>query len=373
MPKSAPTITEAHIKRWVGATYAQRGKTYFRGGHVVDIRWRGEQLVGRVQGSEAQPYRVSILFDGKHIEGDCSCPVSYNCKHVAALLYACLDAPRRVVKTQPLDKQLAKLDKPTLVAVIKALLDDSPELDEVVEMHLEALAGPAELEDQDALRNRVRRLVQKLGDWERQSAAEQALEMLLEQARSLAEQGRRDAAAFVAQTILSELALSDPEQTGDAAAETDVALTAAEQLVEGWSAMPPESPARQEALRTLFDALGWEVHQLGTSQMSVVIEKALVKKATPDERERLREWIALASRQSATRPHRKARFDDYGYGDDDFDEDYDEDEFDDEWSDDTLGWTQQRWRALDKKLSPKPRASKPVKKRASKKPGKKRK
>ncbi len=365
MPKSTPTITEDHIKRWVGATYAQRGKDYFRSGHVVDVRWRGDQLTGRVQGSEPQPYRVTILFDGKHIEGDCSCPVGYNCKHVAALLYAYANAPRRAAKSAPLEKQLEKLDKPALITLIKALVDSAPELEDVVETHTAALAGPAELEDQDAFQDRVRALVRKLGDWNLQSAAEHALEILLEQARTLAARGQPGAAVFIPQSILNELALSDPNQTGTDLASTDIARSAAEQLAEGWQTLPADSPTRQEALRTLFDALAWDVYELGTSAMSVVIEKALVKKALPDEREQLREWIALASRQAAS-PRRVARVAGDDFDDDDYD--YEEDEFDDEPYDDAadMSWMQQRWRALDKKFSPKVGAARPVKQRTAK-------
>ncbi len=54
-------------------------------------------VVGTVRGTKKQPYatEVSLLIDRESgaflaIEGDCSCPVGYNCKHVVALLLTAL-------------------------------------------------------------------------------------------------------------------------------------------------------------------------------------------------------------------------------------------------------------------------------------------
>ena len=48
-------------------------------------------ITARVKGSERMPYGVDIVltFDGDElidVDGDCSCPMAYNCKHVAATL-----------------------------------------------------------------------------------------------------------------------------------------------------------------------------------------------------------------------------------------------------------------------------------------------
>ena len=48
-------------------------------------------ITARVRGSERMPYGVDIVltFDGDElidVDGDCSCPMAYNCKHVAATL-----------------------------------------------------------------------------------------------------------------------------------------------------------------------------------------------------------------------------------------------------------------------------------------------
>ncbi|MCS6910828.1 MAG: hypothetical protein NZM11_09735, partial [Anaerolineales bacterium] len=79
---AVPKITDAAIKSWLGATYAERGLNYYRNGHVLSYHWSGKRLTGRVQGSESRPYRVTIRFAaGEYPYGDCSCPMGGGCKH----------------------------------------------------------------------------------------------------------------------------------------------------------------------------------------------------------------------------------------------------------------------------------------------------
>jgi hypothetical protein len=76
---------------------AARGLSYHRQGRVRDIQIEpdGMALLAAVQGSEPNPYEVDITVThsrrhGFVVEGFCTCPVAYNCKHVAAALYAVL-------------------------------------------------------------------------------------------------------------------------------------------------------------------------------------------------------------------------------------------------------------------------------------------
>ncbi|MFA0811665.1 DEAD/DEAH box helicase [Microbulbifer epialgicus] len=87
-----------------------RGKNYFRNGYVEKfiISQGGKTITGRVSGSYANHYKqyieitenpVSGTFE---IDGECSCPVGYNCKHVAAVLMAVIN------KNQETSKQTLK-------------------------------------------------------------------------------------------------------------------------------------------------------------------------------------------------------------------------------------------------------------------------
>lgn len=58
---------------------------------VTDMADDGSVVCGRVQGSQSKPYAVRITLSTTpegvvSIAGHCSCPVTFNCKHVAALL-----------------------------------------------------------------------------------------------------------------------------------------------------------------------------------------------------------------------------------------------------------------------------------------------
>ena len=95
-PEVAPLVDVVDISRLVGRTSFQRGQSYSRGGAVDEISWDPEsrRLSGRVRGSTAQQYRVRVSL--AETGGDfatpsssaCSCPMAFDCKHVAALMLA---------------------------------------------------------------------------------------------------------------------------------------------------------------------------------------------------------------------------------------------------------------------------------------------
>jgi superfamily II DNA or RNA helicase len=80
------------ITEWLGDWTVAKARSV---GAVSNVKWQGATLSGDVQGSRPQPYRTRVHFrtDGGSpwAQGDCSCPVGRDCKHVAALLLAELD------------------------------------------------------------------------------------------------------------------------------------------------------------------------------------------------------------------------------------------------------------------------------------------
>ena len=88
-------LTREMLHRLVGADAATRGLAYVREGRVVlldDVKagW----LHARVQGERADAYRqwIRLERDAKGriagIDGQCDCPMAWNCKHVAAAVIA---------------------------------------------------------------------------------------------------------------------------------------------------------------------------------------------------------------------------------------------------------------------------------------------
>ncbi len=85
-------ITQAFLESNLDATYLIHGREYFKDGHVeaLSIDAKKHVITAEVIGNAKQPYKVYIEYDAYDIDGDCSCPMQFNCKHVAATLYAVL-------------------------------------------------------------------------------------------------------------------------------------------------------------------------------------------------------------------------------------------------------------------------------------------
>ena len=83
------------IQRAVGQVSFFRGLDNFERGMVRSVEFGSPgRIHGEVSGSRPKPYAVVAKFelgnDGRpvSVEGHCSCPVGYNCKHTAAVLLA---------------------------------------------------------------------------------------------------------------------------------------------------------------------------------------------------------------------------------------------------------------------------------------------
>ncbi len=76
-----------------GSVATSRGRAYKSSGSVLEIEWQPENsmLLSNVQGSAADPYQQRTLITTHRMDGECSCPVQYNCKHVAAALLCWVD------------------------------------------------------------------------------------------------------------------------------------------------------------------------------------------------------------------------------------------------------------------------------------------
>jgi len=83
-------------RRSSGYTYFARGEHYYRDGRVMSVRYREgvieSEVIGR--GSRIYQQRIDVhLKPPLQVEGECSCPVQFDCKHVIAALLAWLEQP----------------------------------------------------------------------------------------------------------------------------------------------------------------------------------------------------------------------------------------------------------------------------------------
>ena len=72
-----------------------RGRGYAQRGMVLSVTAGDGVIKGRVSGSGGQSYRQTIRLKpaarGVRVDGDCSCPMDHNCKHVVAVLLRYLE------------------------------------------------------------------------------------------------------------------------------------------------------------------------------------------------------------------------------------------------------------------------------------------
>lgn len=101
-PSSSPLskkLLSSNIRYECGDNAYERGKQYYEKGKVLDVAVQNEgalfvQLNATVQGSGAIPYKQNIRitwspgFRATEINGSCTCPMGYNCKHIAAVCMA---------------------------------------------------------------------------------------------------------------------------------------------------------------------------------------------------------------------------------------------------------------------------------------------
>ncbi|ABC33614.1 Superfamily II DNA/RNA helicase, SNF2 family [Hahella chejuensis KCTC 2396] len=85
-------VKESLIAKELGHTYFERGVKYFKQKRVTVVEYGEDHASATVRGSGDSAYQVLVTLEngayGLRIEGECSCPIGYNCKHVAATLLA---------------------------------------------------------------------------------------------------------------------------------------------------------------------------------------------------------------------------------------------------------------------------------------------
>ena len=99
-------IDLSEVRAAVGAKSWDRGRGYARNGRVMSVEWDPDDrmLTGLVAGTDL--YTAYAYFDdaggGLAFEdGDCTCPVGYNCKHVAALAIVAAEQSAVAIAARP--------------------------------------------------------------------------------------------------------------------------------------------------------------------------------------------------------------------------------------------------------------------------------
>ena len=136
------SINETTIRSHATAQSFERGRRYHKNGAVISLTQREDKLIGEVEGSEYEPYRVIIEVDAAGVaEAICTCPYAFEgwCKHIVATLLASLDDPSQIEQRPSLEALLDPLSRDQLQTLIQSLATEQPELIDLIDLHLQPL------------------------------------------------------------------------------------------------------------------------------------------------------------------------------------------------------------------------------------------
>jgi len=132
-----PNLTESDITRYCTDQSFERGEDYcYRGAVLRPIR-QGCTLRAECEGSQYEPYRVTVELDEQGIKSAyCSCPYDWGgyCKHVVALLLTWVRDPEEFTVIPETDELLAGKSREELIEIIEAMLERDPSLLTLLEM-----------------------------------------------------------------------------------------------------------------------------------------------------------------------------------------------------------------------------------------------
>lgn len=138
-----PKVTKTAIHELASPEVGERGEDYYESGAVLTLIRRGKQLQAEVQGSDYEPYRVTVVLGsrGGVDRYGCTCPYDWGgaCKHVVATLLAFQHDPQQIEERPPLESLLSDLEAGQLRQVLVNLAGSLPAATEAIEAEVAEL------------------------------------------------------------------------------------------------------------------------------------------------------------------------------------------------------------------------------------------
>ena len=140
-----PSLNLQTLREKFSSHIFERGGRYQQSGEVLDLTLRGRTVLAGVQGSDDEPYRVTLELSGDDLlSAQCSCPYGDNfggwCKHIAAVALEYIHRPDMVITEASVSELLAPLDTETLRGALEHLLGFYPEAVDKLELYLQKTA-----------------------------------------------------------------------------------------------------------------------------------------------------------------------------------------------------------------------------------------
>lgn len=137
--------SEADIRAGANKQSFDRGYEYYIDGSVLEMTQRGDSLTALVQGSDIDPYDISVTLaaDGSIVDADCTCPYDRSgyCKHIVAVLLTALDEVSDIAVKPELETLLAGLSDTQLRRIIRTVAEGQPAFADAIEQAVSVARG----------------------------------------------------------------------------------------------------------------------------------------------------------------------------------------------------------------------------------------
>lgn len=289
-----PTVSDKEIEARVGDRSFRRGQRYHRDGAIFDGRKQGLTLRARCEGSAPEAYRVWVTFDAERLaEAECSCPVGGggHCKHVAALLLTWCESPDEFVEAEEVEAVLKRLKKAELIALVKQMLRQEPDLEVLLETPLPAVGGRRTPVSPETYRRQADAAFRRGGyGWGVAAEIARELSAIEEIGDGFVQQQDFASGAAVYEGVSA--AVLDNYETfrddeGDLGSVVQACVTGLGECLAGEEA---DAATRGQILQTLFAVLRFDV-SLGGVGLSDDVPELIAQHATVEERGHVADWV----------------------------------------------------------------------------------
>lgn len=287
-----PHIKKSDVINWTDDAYFKRGQAYYASGAIYEQRREGMKIKSKCSGSQAPFYRQGVIFNSKGIESaECSCPVGDggHCKHTIALLLTWVNNPDSFQEAEALDAILEKRSKPELIAIIKEMLEQEPDLESLLDLPI--IGEESKPINIKAIRQQAQRAFRDVDyEWGYTEEIKRDLNSLLKLAAGYLSRGDAENSALIYMTIIEAILDNEDAAMGDEEGRLlGVSYDCAEALgnclpsINDWK-------KRLEVLQTLFSVYQWDTIKLGGVGAADCVPEILVEKTTLDERIEIAKW-----------------------------------------------------------------------------------
>ena len=250
------------------------------------------KIKSKCSGSQAPFYRQEVIFNSKGIESaECSCPVGDggHCKHTIALLLTWVNDPDSFQETEALDAILDKRSRPELIAIIKQMLEQEPDLESLLD--LPVIGEESKPINIKAIQQQAQRAFRDVDyEWGYTEEIKRDLNPLLKLAAGYLSRGDAENSALIYMTVVETILDNEDAAMGD---EEGRLLGISYDCAEALGNCVPsinDRKKRLEILQVLFSVYQWGTIKLGGVGAADCVPEILTSKTTSEERIEIAKW-----------------------------------------------------------------------------------